>query len=268
MRRLLQISDVHFGRPHRPEIAAGVLRLIAQREPDLVVVAGDLTQRAKPREFAQVRQWIDSMAVPTLAVPGNHDVPMYRFWERLFSPYGAYRKHFSANLEPVIEDDELFVIGINSAFNWTVQGGRVTPRRIRNLERQLAAAPEGKTIVAVVHHDLIPPPRFGSQQVAVNAASLVRVLASGGVRLVLSGHEHQSYCALAESYYPGVGATMVVAHSGTMTSDRGRGCERDRNTGFWIEIDAGWVRLVTLEWDRDRGEFRERLSHEFPAIEP
>ena len=230
-----------------------------------MVIAGDLTQRAKPRQFRQAREWVNAMTVPTLAVPGNHDVPMYRAWERVFTPFGAYRKHFSADLEPGFEDDELFVIGINSAFNWTIKDGRVSAAQLRRVEHQLAAAPSGKTLVVVVHHELIPAPRFGSQKVLTNAKELVSLLAAAGVRLVLSGHLHQAYCALAESYYPGIGGSMVVVHSGTTTSSRGRGCERGRNTCFWIEVETEQVRPTVLEWDRRHAEFAARVTHHFPA---
>lgn len=263
MRKLLHVSDIHFGPPHRPEVSAGLVDLVADRRPDLVVIAGDLTQRAKPHQFQQARRWVDSLGAPSVAVPGNHDVPMYRFWERLFVPFGAYRKHFAGDLEPTFEDDEMFVVGINSAFNWTIKDGRVSGARIRRLERLLAAVPEHKMRVAVVHHELIPAPRFGAQKVLANAARLAAALAEGGVQLVLSGHLHQAYSALAETYYPGVGAAMVVAHSGTTTSSRGRGCERGRNTGFWVELEPGRVRLQGLEWESAGRRFVERSVHDY-----
>jgi 3',5'-cyclic AMP phosphodiesterase CpdA len=263
MRQILQVSDVHFGPPHRPEVSRGVLELVAERRPDLVVVAGDLTQRAKPGQFREARRWVDAMAAPALAVPGNHDVPMYRFWERLFVPFGAYRKNYDADLEPAFEDEEVFVLGINSAHNWTIKDGRVSPRRIREVEKRLAAVVPGKARIAVVHHELIPAPRFGSQKVLSNGERLVAALDRAGVRLVLSGHLHQAYCGLAETYYPGLGGDLVVAHSGTTTSSRGRGCERGRNTGHWIELDGGAVRVRRLEWDAAAGRFTERGVQEF-----
>ncbi len=264
MPKILQVSDIHFGRPHRSEVSAALLELIESRAPDVVVIAGDLTQRAKPREFEQARRWVDAIGRPSVAVPGNHDVPMYRFWERLFSPFGAYRRHFDTDLEPTFENEELFVVGINSAFNWTIKDGRVSRRQLRRVEGVLASAPRGKTRIATVHHELIPAPRFGSQKVLSNARPLVEILAAGGVELVLSGHLHQAYCALAESYYPGLPGQMVVAHSGTSSSSRGRGCERGRNTGHWIDIDSDSIRLTQLEWNAELGEFESRALHQFP----
>jgi 3',5'-cyclic AMP phosphodiesterase CpdA len=192
---------------------------------------------------------------------------MYRFWERLFVPFGAYRKHYDEDLEPVFEDDEIFVLGINSAHNWTIKDGRVSGRRIRQVERRLGAVPAAKLRIAVVHHEVIPAPRFGSQKVLSNGERLVAALHRCGVRLVLSGHLHQAYCELAESYYPGVGS-MVVAHSGTTTSSRGRGCEVGRNTGHWIEIDAGALRVHRLEWDPAAAAFTQRALHQYPSPAP
>jgi 3',5'-cyclic AMP phosphodiesterase CpdA len=265
MRKLLHVSDVHFGPPHRPEVSAGVLELVADRRPDLVVVAGDLTQRAKPRQFREARQWVDRLTAPSLTVPGNHDVPMYRFWERALAPFGAYSRHFSNDLEPTFEDDELFVCGINSANNWTIKDGRLSLARIERLADRLAAAPVGKTRIAVIHHELIPAPRFGSQKILTNAERVVEVLAAQGVALVLSGHLHQAYCARAESYYPGLGSDMLVVHSGTTTSSRGRGCERGRNTGYWIEVAPERLRVVALEWDGAKKQFVERSQHDQPS---
>lgn len=265
MRTLLHVSDIHFGPPHRPAISEALRALVAEREPDLVVVAGDLTQRAKPEQFRQARRWVDSLASPVIAVPGNHDVPMYRaaFLERLFAPFAAYRQHFDDDLEPVFEDDELFVVGINSAWNWTLKEGYVSSRQIARAVERFAGAGENRCKVAVVHHEMAPAPRFGSQKVLANAEPLVRALAAVGVELVLSGHLHQAYALRAESYYPGVGRAMILAHSGTTTSDRGRGSERDRNTGFWIAIDDGSIAIDTLLWHAGESRFDISSSHRF-----
>jgi predicted MPP superfamily phosphohydrolase len=88
-----------------------VLALAAERRPHLVVVSGDLTQRARPEQFRAERAFVDSLPAPAIVVPGNHDVPLYRFWERIFDPFGAYRRHFAAELEPIFADEELLVVG-------------------------------------------------------------------------------------------------------------------------------------------------------------
>ena len=264
MRQILHISDVHFGPHHAPEAAAGVLVLAEERQPDLVVISGDLTQRAKPRQFREAREFVDRMRAPTLVVPGNHDVPMYRFWERALAPYGAYRKHFSEELEPVYQDGDLVVIGINTAFNWTVKDGRIRRPRLRQVEQLLEQAPAEATRIIVAHHELVPAPRFDTQRVLSGAHEAVEVFTRHGVEMVLSGHLHQSYVMPSEAYYPSGRRPFLVVHAGTTTSHRGRGCERRCCSCNWIRIASQEVEVSHLGWDKQLGRFVERSRHLFP----
>lgn len=264
MTTLLHLSDVHFGPPHRPQVAEGVLALIEERGPDLVVISGDLTQRAKPEQFREAREFVDRIPSPCLAVPGNHDVPLYRFWERIFAPFEAYRRNFDHDLEPVLERDGVAILGVNTAHGWTLKEGRISSRRLRRLEEQLGGLPATAFKIVVAHHQLVPPPGFGSQRVLVNAEETAEVLARGGVDLVLSGHLHQTYCATTEEYF-GLGLPPVrILHSGTSTSSRGRGIERRLNTCNWIGLGADSWNLSHLLWEPAAGRFEERSRHTFP----
>ena len=264
MRQILHISDIHFGPPHRPRVSDAVIDLIDRRRPDLVVISGDLTQRAKPVQFQQARAFVDRIEVPSVAVPGNHDVPMYRFWERLLSPLGAYRKHFATDLEPGFEDTEMLVVSINTAFNWTIKGGRFTSASLRRLEGAFTGVAEGVTKIVVAHHELIPAPRFDSQRVAWNARRAVEVLTRSGVELVLSGHLHQSWIGSTEAYYPSGRRPVLLAYSGTSTSSRGRGSERRRNTCNWIRLGAEEIEISHLHWNDPESRFLAQSRHVFP----
>ncbi|MCP4656339.1 MAG: 3',5'-cyclic-nucleotide phosphodiesterase, partial [bacterium] len=266
MRQILHISDIHFGPHHVPEVAAGVLDLIARRRPALVVLSGDLTQRAKPQQFREARAFVDRIAAEaeTLVVPGNHDVPLWRVWERLFSRYGVYRRHFSEELEPVFRDEELLVVGINSAFNWTTANGRITLSRLRQVGELLAQAPPGVAKIITVHHELIPAPSFGTQRVLRNAHEAVDLFSRSGVELVLAGHLHQAYIGRSETFYPSGRRPFPILHSGTTTSDRGRGGERRRFTCNWIRLDDDELAISHLGWDPGAGRFVEWSRHLFP----
>ena len=86
---VLHTSDFHGGKPFLPEAAEALLTFAEHIDPDVVIVSGDLTQRAKKREFVIARSIIDWFgARPVVVTPGNHDVPLYRIWERLFDPFG------------------------------------------------------------------------------------------------------------------------------------------------------------------------------------
>jgi 3',5'-cyclic AMP phosphodiesterase CpdA len=267
VRTLFHISDVHFGPPHLPRVAAGVLDFIAERRPEVVVLSGDLTQRAKPEQFRQARAWVDRIPVPVVVVPGNHDVPMYRFWERIFSPFGAYRRHFSPELEPVYRDDSIFIVGVNTAFNWTVDNGRITLRRLREVGEQLAAAPDGVLKVVVAHHHLIPPPGFGTQTVLANAYEAIELFSAAGVDLILSGHLHRAFIGSSEECYPRGRWPVVLLHSGTTTSNRGRGGERESQSCNWIEFDDRSLVVSHYRWHDDAGRFAEHSRHWYPRQE-
>ena len=264
MRRILHISDVHFGPPHLPEVAAGVLGLIEERRPDFVAISGDLTQRAKPHQFREARAWVDRIPVPSVTVPGNHDVPLYRFWERFLEPYGAYRRNFARELEPVYRDDELLAVGLNTAYGWTFTGGRIRLSRLLELGDLLTDAPDHLFKVVIAHHHLIPPPTFGSQRVSINAYEAVDLFSEVGVDLVLSGHHHQTYIGSSEEFYPRGRAPVVILHSGTTTSSRGRGGERDKNTCNWIEVDDRSMVVSHLRWHPELERFAERSRHLYP----
>ena len=269
-RTLFHISDVHFGPPHLPRVSQGVLELVEEQKPGLVVLSGDLTQRAREEQFRQARDFVDRierLGVPTLVVPGNHDVPLWRVWERFFDPYGAYRRWFSPALEPVYRDDDLLVVGINTAFGWTSKEGRITLARLRQVEEIFRATPESVFKVVVAHHHLIPPPNFGTQRVLGNAFEAIDLFSRAGVDLILCGHQHQAYIGSSEEFYPAGRPPVVILHSGTTTSSRGRAGERERNTCNWIGVEKDSMLVSHLRWQPDTERFAEQSRHWYPRQE-
>jgi len=261
VRKVLHITDVHFGRDHQPDRSAGLVALTERRRPDVVAFSGDVTKRAKPEQFREGRRFVDSLGVPTVVVPGNHDVPLFRVWERALSPYGAYRRDFARDLEPTYQDDELLVIGVNTAWGWTFTGGRVWPWRARRLERQLLEAKGSRFAIVLLHHQMIPVPGYGSPKVFWNAPRTAWALARGGADLILSGHVHLSYLGSSGEQGEGAPEGIPVLFSGTASSSRGRGPETGVNSCHWLEIDDQSVLVEHLEWDSDKGEFVARGSH-------
>ena len=258
---------MHFGPPHLPRVSRGVLEFIERHQPDLVVVSGDLTQRARTEQFREARAFVDSIPVPTLVVPGNHDVPLYRVWQRIFNPYGAYREHFSPELEPTFRDDEMLVVGINTAFGWTLKDGRITLRRLLEVEEILRQTPESVFKVVVAHHHLIPPPNFGTQRVLANAYEAIDLFSRAGVDLILSGHLHQAYIGNSEEFYPKGRPPVVILHSGTTTSNRGRAGERERNTCNWIQVTGDSMLVSHYRWHHELERFAEHSRHWYPRQE-
>ena len=106
MLKILHGSDFHFGKPHLTLVNQAFGRVLETVDPDVVVLSGDFTQRAKDIEYQQVRTFLDSLNdVPVIVTPGNHDIPLYRIGQRLLNPYKNYQKYVSRNLDEVTRLD-------------------------------------------------------------------------------------------------------------------------------------------------------------------
>src|SRR5688500_4193406 len=114
MRTLVHLSDLHTGRVD-PAVLAALISSIARAQPDLVVLSGDLTQRATTTQFREARAFLDALGAPTLVIPGNHDVPLLNVARRFFGPLDRDQRYITSDLEPVVMDDEMIVVGLNTA---------------------------------------------------------------------------------------------------------------------------------------------------------
>jgi len=258
---VLHVSDVHFGPKHLPELSRAVLEVARRERPHLVVVSGDLTQRAKPRQFRAARAWVNSFPMPLVWVPGNHDVPMYRVWERALAPFGAWRRHFDASLVRDHSSPELTAVGVNTAFNWTTKHGRLRPRDLADLARRLAAIPQATHRIVVAHHPLATLPELGREPAARRGQDALALCRQHRVEAVLSGHLHHGFARRSAAGGP------VVVHVGTTTSSRGRGGERGRNSLNWIVIDERGVEVERRFWDSRSASFRAEAAERFD-LEP
>ena len=241
---LLHLSDLHFGKPHRPEAAAAAARLATQAEADAVVISGDLTQRAKAAEFQAARLFLEGfLPRPVVVVPGNHDVPLYRFWERAATPWSKYRsgmRGFPGNGRSLDTARDVACadgapgirfVALNSAAPRTaVVGGRVSHAQLGFAARAFEAAPQGACRVLVIHHNLVRAGNQGPPPLRAAHRILSR-LDEWGVDLVLSGHVHRAWLATSP-VEPGV----PLVHAGTASSSRGRPPEAGANSLNLIRV--------------------------------
>src|SRR5690606_31580206 len=143
MSRLLHLSDLHFG-TEDPEVAAALLQLAREQQPDLCLLSGDITQRARRAQFAAARAFVQQLPAPVLAVPGNHDLPLFNLPLRLLNPYGNYRRAFGPSLEPQLERDDLLLIGVNSTRPARHKDGEVSAAQIERVAARLRQARPGQ----------------------------------------------------------------------------------------------------------------------------
>jgi 3',5'-cyclic AMP phosphodiesterase CpdA len=229
------LSDLHFGR-HAPAVADALADDVAAVAPDLVVVTGDSTMRARDAEFAQARRFLDRLPAPLLVVTGNHDIPLFGA-ARLVAPYQRYRTWLAAELDPRLDLPRVRALGLQSMPRWRWKGGRVSPRQAALVGTFLGAAPAGAVRLLALHH----PPFAGGPARIAGRAALLRAAAAARVDLVLAGHLHVPASRRLD-LVPGHGLVEVVA--GTATSVRLRGAPRS-----WcvIRVDAGQTRVERRE---------------------
>ena len=125
MTRLLQVSDPHFG-TERPEVVEALVELALERRPDVLVLSGDITQRARRAQFAAARRFVDRLGIGLrLAIPGNHDIPLYDVATRLLAPYRGFLRDFGDDFAPVRETADLAVFGVNTTRRYRHKHGEV-----------------------------------------------------------------------------------------------------------------------------------------------
>lgn len=262
MARIAHLSDIHFG-AHDPKIVAATEAWLRERQPDLVIISGDLTQRARVDQFRQAAAYLNrlrSAGFPTLMVPGNHDVPLYDIIRRLAAPLDRYKRYISDDLSPWFENDEVAVLGINTARSLTVKDGRINREQIAMLQDRFAAVPPSKTRILVTHHPLYAMPigEGGELSEAVGRhRDAVDAVCKAGVHLALAGHFHRTYAEAAGKMVERAG-TVLVMQAGTATSTRLR--NNELQSFNWIHAHRNdEVELQVIAWD---GSGFQRGSHE------
>ncbi len=244
MTRIAHITDLHFG-AEDPDVVAGLAADIDADPPDLVAVSGDLTMGARPSEFRAARAFLDGLRAPWLAVPGNHDISPYNLAERFTDPYRRWRRMVSVETEPMWRDDEVAVLGLNSArrigLHWDWSRGRFTAVRLRRIVARLDALPPSVIRVVMTHHPLLPPDASPDTPVAGGASNALAVFGRHGVALVLAGHLHRGYSRLATP----TGEPPLVLQGATATSVRLRG---EPNAYNRISFEGGIPHVEIRVW--------------------
>jgi 3',5'-cyclic AMP phosphodiesterase CpdA len=257
MRIIAHISDLHFGR-HNHDLTEHLLASLEKGRPDLVIISGDFTQRARHIEFAEARRFLDRIAVPKLVTPGNHDVPLYNLFHRYLRPFRKYERYIAPLDQPLgfFQDDELAVSALNTARRFTRKNGRLSIAQIAAIARVFASVPRDVTKIIVTHHPLAVPGTENSVELAGRALTALKAIADAGVHLLLSGHHHRALSGpLTE--VSGAGSILIV-HAGTAISTRTRGV--GGNSYNMIRIDRGQVSVRVMEWVKEHGFVEARIA--------
>ncbi len=226
MSRILHLSDPHFGTVD-DRLVQPFLDLAHRLKPDLCVISGDMTQRARAGEFRAAQDFLPRLPGPVLIVPGNHDMPLENLVVRLLAPFAGYRRAFVATLEPQFRLPDAVVQGVNTANPLVWKAGRLRRSSLVVLRQAFDAAPKGHWRVVVMHHAPVPA-ADGTPADIADPVGTLSALADAGADVVLSGHTHMPHTGFAET-----AAGVLFLQVGTALSTR-------------LKTEANDLALVTL----------------------
>lgn len=257
MRTIAHISDLHFG-AEDPPVAEGLLRDLRDLQPHLVVISGDLTQRARTTQFQAARDYLDRIAVPQIVVPGNHDVPLHNFVDRMVRPLTRYRQWITPELFPFFQDDEIAVAGVNTARSSTWKEGRISLTQIEKLRTLFEPVPAHVFKILVSHHPFIPPADRTKTALVGRARLALNSLETSGCSLILSGHLHRAYGGDVRITHLKMARSILVAQAGTAISHRRR---NEANAYNHIVLDGSALTIHVRQWDGQSFQVRETRAY-------
>lgn len=250
MRKIAHISDIHFGKAD-PPVVDRLAEAVCALEPDVVVVSGDLTQRARTKQFIEARAFLDRLPTPRIVVPGNHDVPLYNVINRFARPLDKYKKYITPDLEPVYVDDELAIVGVNTARSFTIKDGRISDVQAGAIAARFEDLDKSLIKIVVTHHPF-DVPAGSDNSIVERAQKIMPVIAASGADIFLSGHLHVSrISSSAHRYELPDGRALLIIQAGTAASTRGRG---EANSFNLIEIASPALTVTRFECeDKETG---------------
>lgn len=261
MARIAHLSDIHFG-ANDPNIVAATIDWLTEKRPDLVIISGDLTQRAREKQFQDAANYLEALrqnGLPLLVIPGNHDVPLYDVFRRFASPLGRYKRYIAHDLCPWVETDEVAVLGINTARSLTIKDGRINEQQMQLIRQRFNNVTPDKTRILVTHHPLFALPIGRGNELSEAAGrhqDALQAINDAGIHISLAGHFHRTYAEAARKMVAEAGPTLVI-QAGTATSTRLR--NQEPQSFNWLHVQPGnQMELQVIVWN---GDDFQRASH-------
>jgi 3',5'-cyclic AMP phosphodiesterase CpdA len=259
MRVIVHISDLHFNRIDKASVKA-MQKAIKATKPHLVIISGDLTQRARVKEYEASVAFLNKLQAPYYVIPGNHDIrPFYSPLRRFITPYDRYKEYISEDLTPTYQDDKIAVASVNTVRKEAIKDGRVTRRQINALTNWFKKIDEKKIKIVVTHHPFHLPPERSRLVIARRAKMAVHQLSESGIDIFLSGHLHQSSVSHTAERYKIENYSAVSIQAGTVSSR----LRKEQQSFNLIFIDGPHVRIDTYLFNSKKRRFDLETSNEF-----
>lgn len=259
--RIAHLSDPHFG-TILPGVREGLLATLKELKPNLVLLTGDITQRARRWQFLEAHEF--AKAFPSarfIAVPGNHDIPLFNIFGRLFDPYRGFRRYFKYRLEKDFIEGDVLITGLNSTSRWRHVQGDFNLQRIdsRLSEREQKA----KVRIVAFHHPMDCAKPQDEKNLLKSRNETIEIFDRHNVDLIIGGHIHDPYVTLSKVRYPNTKRTMIIGVAGTCLSWRTR--TGAPNSFNMIDVDtAGMPKLTITRFDQRADKlFTPERAHQF-----
>lgn len=195
MTRLFHVSDLHFGREDKQAIA-WFAETVRSEMPDAVVCTGDLTMRARAREFEAAARYLEAIPVPLTVEPGNHDLPYFNPIDRFFRPYRHYGRVERA-VERTLDLPGVTIVPLKTTarFQWrhNWSWGVVNRKSLAEALDRLQAAADDHIKIVACHHPLVDKQGLESEGRTLRGREALGALAEAGAHAVLSGHVHDPF---------------------------------------------------------------------------
>ena len=262
---LLHLSDLHFGTERAPVVEA-LKSFVHERRPSLAILSGDITQRATVDEFRAARRFIDALGVPrVLAIPGNHDLPLFNLPLRVWAPYARYSAAFGTQRSPSHLDEELLVACVDTTRWWRHKDGQVSRRQIEGVEAQLAQTDATRLRIVVVHQPVCVTRERDRTNLLHGREAALRRWVAAGADLVLGGHIHLPYVCPLSEHITGLARRAFAVQAGTAVSNRLR--HEAGNSVNLIHLVARTAsdrscRIERWDYGETSGRFDRAATHE------
>jgi 3',5'-cyclic AMP phosphodiesterase CpdA len=246
---LIQISDTHFGTEQAPVVAA-LLELTRHIEPAVAILSGDITQRARRSQFAAARRFVERLHAPkVLAIPGNHDIPLFNVFARALFPYGNYRRAFGADLEPEYESESFCIICVNTTRPARHKDGEVSEQQIERVAQRLRAAQRDQLRIVVTHQPVHVIRERDVENLLHGHERAVRCWSQAGADIVMGGHIHLPYVRALGERFTDLPRAVWSVQAGTAVSYRTR--DRIANSVNVVRHRSADAVCSIERWDYD-----------------
>ncbi|MFP4383254.1 MAG: metallophosphoesterase family protein [Spirochaetia bacterium] len=252
MIKAAHVSDLHFSKVY-PEAERALQKELTAGNYRLIIISGDITQRAFAGQFRRAAHFIRDLHMPVLVIPGNHDITNINLIRRIINPFKYYKRYISEDLDQVYEDDDILAVGINSAKRYPIRNGKISAEQIARAAERFKKSTAGFKLL-VTHHPFIRPPHGSYRHIVKGAGMTIKGLKDCGVSLILSGHYHTAYFGSIKNHFPGITRDIITSQAGTAVSRRTR-------------TDGNTINIIKIENDEFSLTSKGFLQNQFREIE-